>query len=480
MKFHFVFFLALFCVVIQTPAFALNVTNYSDGTVIDYPVALIYGTTEDASLTEIQCENTSSQKSTRVLNGSAFGGRFKVLAELIPGENTLVLKSGPEEKTLKLTYRKNENPLVVRMIYMTDSTGNTEFQSQKKDDPQNFRGKLDTAAKLMQTFTAERMNDAGYGRKTFNLELDENGDVIVHVVKGKLTAEEYYRIQEEHGDGQWYVTVYEELRETYPMAQARNLVIPAYSRFVPGKNIIPGHTALGGSAGLAMFGSANIFTWPDSLNEVTAAFQDSTPIDRAHFQDDSVGRSCFWGAASTTMGAALHEIGHTFDLPHSNDVQDIMLRGHDRFNRAFLMREAPHAYNPEWYTFRDDEIALWGPKNAPQLNWNPYFQDGAPTERNGEKVHIEMDHQTGILTVKAEDGIQFIGCVADDPRVWIWTPEMDADAEKPIREKTFRFWDIAGKTAPEGEHFEFFACDANYQNAGVSLQVVRQQKNDEK
>ena len=244
MNIHQTFLSIFFSLTTLSFTSGMEITNYSDGTVIDYPVALLYGTTEDKNAVDIQCENTSSSKSTRILKGSAFQGRFKVLAELVPGENTLLLKSGSEEKTLKIIYQQNKNPLFVRVIYQTDSSGNTEFQSQKKDDPQNFRSKLDTAMKLMQTFTAERMNDAGYGRKTFNLQLDENGNVIVHVVKGKLTAQEYAQIQEEKGDIAWFDTVFNELKESYPLDKARNLVIPAYSRFIPETGKVPGHTAL--------------------------------------------------------------------------------------------------------------------------------------------------------------------------------------------------------------------------------------------
>lgn len=448
---------------------ALEVTNYEDGTTISYPTALIYGTLENAESSEIQCENLSSQKSTRILKGSAFRGRFKVLAELVPGENELLLKSGSEEKKLKIKYQKNENPLVVRFIYMTDSTGERAFQTPKANDPMNVQGKLDTAAKLMQTFTAERMNDMGYGRKTFNLELDADGNVIVHFVKGKKTAEEYVQIQNEKGDNGWFFTILEEIKDEFPMDKARNLVIPAYSRFIPETGKTSGHTALGSPCGLALFGSGNIFTWPDSLNEVVSAFEDSTPIDRSKFQDDSVGRSCFWGVASTTMGAALHEIGHTLDLPHSLDREDLMLRGHDRFNRAFLTREAPSAQNPNWYEFRDDQIALWGPKNAPQLNLNPYLQPNAPKDAEPGLVKFEMNHQTSVLTARAENGIGMVACFADGSRFWIWTPEK---GEK-VTEKTFNFWEVANTCPSKAKIFEFLLLDVNYSKSGIGVQVHR-------
>ncbi len=437
---------------------AIHVTNYENGTTISYPVAIIYGTLEDKAATELVCENTSSEKATRAISGSVYDGRFKVLAELVPGKNNLVLKSGENTLPLELEYKKNENPTVVRIIYMTGSEGETEYQSQLENDPQNFRQKLDTAMKLMQAFTAERMHDLGFGRKTFNLELDENGDVIVHVLKGRRKTEDYYKLE----DGQWYGVVYDEIKEEFPMDDARNLVIPAYSRFLPETKKMVGHTALGGGGGLALFGSGNLFTWPDSLANVVEAFQNTTRIDRRKVQDDSVGRSNFWGAASTTMGAALHEIGHTFDLPHTNEEHDIMTRGHDRLNRAFIVREYPHAHNPNYYDFRDDEIACFMPISAYPLACSRWFAENDAKSRPDTSVKLELNTDNGEMSVTAESGVFCVGCFVQDERKWFWgLPHDCADAPKT---HTFSFDDVK-KVAPDAKRFEFLALDI-YGNRG--------------
>lgn len=442
----------------------IRVTNYENGTCIAYPVALIYGELADKSATEIVCENTSSEKSTRTIPGSAYDGRFKVMAELMPGKNSLVLKSGENTFPLELEYQRNANPTFVRIIYMTDSEGDTAYQSQIEDDPQTYREKLGTAMKIMQTFTAERMNDLGFGRKTFNLELDDDGEVIVHVYKGKRKAEDYYKLD----DGRWYGVIYDEIKEEFPMRNARNLVIPAYSRFIPETRKMVGHTALGGGGGLAVFGSGNIFTWPDSLTATVAAFENTTRINRRQVQDDSVGRSNFWGALSTTMGAALHEIGHTLDLPHTNEVHDIMTRGHDRLNRAFIMREAPHGHNPNWYDFRDDEIACFMPISAYPLACSRWFADENPRERPRTEVKLEMNHEIGEITVTAESGVYYIGCFVNGERKWFWG--LPLDSENAPETYTFSFEDVK-KVAPDAKRFEFMALDIYGNGTGMRVDI---------
>lgn len=389
---------------------AIQVVNFTDGTEIDYPVALLRGRLSDENSTEIVCTNLSSQKASRQIHGDTWKGQFKVLAELVPGENELELTSGEHKTTLKLNYKKNSNPLVVRMIYMTDSTGDTTFQTPYENDPQNFKGKLDTALKLMQCFTAETMNDAGLGRKTFNLELDDNGDVIVHVFKGKQTMEEYAALS----DNEWYSRVYREVSNDFPWYNGKNLVIPAYTRFDPETKRAKCHTALGGGS-QALFGSGCMYTWPDSLDGVVKAFTDSTPVDKERFHDDTAFRSVYWAAASTTIGAALHELGHTFGLPHSNQPRDIMTRGIDQLNRFFVMREAPSKENDDWLENIDDEAANWSPISAAALNVNPFFQDEPPADDEGE-VKIELIDDNQSVKLEAENGIAFFGVASGEDR----------------------------------------------------------------
>lgn len=339
----------------------ITISNHTSGSTLRYPVPLLRGTftTPADSPRELTVTNESSPRPTRVLPGTVHGQQFVALTELVPGPNQLLLKSGVEETRLTLTYQPQTNPYVVRAVYMTDSTGDTLYQSQKPGDPQDYEQKLDTALKLMQTFTAERFADQGLERRTFALELDAEGRVKVHRLTGRQTAGDYYKLP----DLTWYGTVQNELDQALPAPTAKNLVMPAYTRFDPATMKVKGHTALGGGH-LALFGSGSLFSWPSRLSDVAAAFSDTTPVNRTQVHDDSAGRSVLWGLASTTMGAALHELGHTLDLPHTNEPQDVMTRGFDRFNRVFTLVEPPHAGNTQPVVFNSQDVATWAPISA--------------------------------------------------------------------------------------------------------------------
>jgi hypothetical protein len=379
---------------------AISVTNYTNGTTIRYPVPLIRGKLADANATSVKVINTSSNRSTREMEGLAYEGNFKVLTELVGGSNKLIILAGSDELALTLHYKPQTNPYIVRVFYLTDNTGNTEYQTPIEDELQDYRGKLETAMKLMQTFCAERMNDFGFGRVTFNLEFDADGRVQVHNLRAEDKAEHYHRMD---GLKLWSYSS-RLISRRLPHPKAKDLVIPAFTRFDPNTGKTYAHTALGGGT-LALFGGGNLFTWPSSLADAQKGFMDTRIIDTKNFFSDSVGRHTFWAAASTTIGAALHELGHTFGLPHSRHNNDIMTRGFDRFNRVFTLIEPAHARRKESYEFKENEIAFWAGSSAAWLKFSRWFALDEKDFSEQNKTAITMEQDSGNIVVTSAHGI---------------------------------------------------------------------------
>ncbi|GAI03173.1 unnamed protein product, partial [marine sediment metagenome] len=216
----------------QSQTSTVQVTSYEDGEVLRYPVILLKGTVADKALTSITAVNESSSRDTRELNGLVHEGQFKVLADLVPGTNRIVLRTGKSETRITLEYKPQTNPYKVRVFYFVGKDGDTRYQTPLPDDNYDFRGKLGTALTLMQTYTAEEMHRLGYGRRTFNTELDEDGKVIVHLLKGPLPAEEYWKPDGVNG-GALYGQISRTLSKVAPEPNTRNLVIVGLSRFDP-------------------------------------------------------------------------------------------------------------------------------------------------------------------------------------------------------------------------------------------------------
>jgi hypothetical protein len=387
-----------------SPEPRIRILNLEDGETIRYPVALLRGTLEGGDAPSLVVINTSSDRPYRELPGLVHEGKFKALAELVPGPNRLVLRAGSSELAITIIYRLQTSPYVVRVFYLTDKTGDTSYQSQLDKDPQDYAAKLDTAFKLLQAFTAEALHDQGMGRRTFRLELDEAGRVKVHVFRGERAAEDYYSMD----DGAWWDLVSGEIQRRFPDPRAKNVALAAYTRFDTEKKRVFGHTALGGGA-LALFGSAGLFSWPSSLSDVFRAFGDTRPVDPDRIHDDSAGRGTFWGLASTTMGATLHEMGHTFDLPHSSDPYDIMSRGFDHLNRFFAFVRPPTRDGGEPTVFPPDHAARFAPHNATALRAHRWFALDARDFRDDGAPRISFSESPEGLRIEAPNGLRFLG-----------------------------------------------------------------------
>ncbi|MGQ9730756.1 MAG: hypothetical protein ACUVX8_05715 [Candidatus Zipacnadales bacterium] len=393
----------------QNASVGLRVTNLKSGERLRYPVALLIGDVdaEDGSTLIVRCDAEDGR--TIETHTTTFGKRFKALVELAPGKNRLALSCKELSQNLEVSYRPQTNRYYVRFIYYTDSSGNTEYQSEIEGDPQDYAAKIDTVAKLMQTFTAETLHNHGYGRRTFRIELDENGKVPVHVVRGEHPVE-YYHARE---GGVLYSEIWKHLNRDMPDPFAKNVVLMAFTRFDAAQKKPLAHTALGGG-NQGLFGSAGMFVWPSSVADIQRAFTDERRVDSTRTHDDSAGRSTYRALAATTIGATLHEMSHCFGLPHSPDPFCIMSRGFDHIGRMFTLVEPPHAHRAEPYVFPEQEIARFAEVGAGRLAYQRYFALDAREYEDGPAAEYEIDRHAGTLTLTSARGSRVVGINGND------------------------------------------------------------------
>jgi len=440
----------------DAPPPAIRLTNYADGETVRFPVPVLRGTLADAAQTAVTLVNTSSDRDTREMKGLAHKGKFKALAELVPGPNKLILRAGKDDLAFTLVYKPQTNSYFVRCVYLTDNTGDTAYQTPLKDDPQDYAGKLDTAMKIMQTFTAERNYDLGFGRRTFNLELDEMGKVKVHVFKQPEPAAVYCALN----DQAWWGRVAGELAKSLPARHSKTVVIAAYTRFDPETRKVRGHTALGGGD-MALFGSGNLFTWPSRLADVQPAFMDARRIDPKVSFDDSVGRSTFWGAASTTLGATLHELAHTFGLPHSREPLDILSRGFDYFNRVFTFEDPPSGRSARSVEFAEKDAACFAPVSAAALVPSRWFAMDEKTYGSRGETTARLDEASRMIVVESTQPICYIGFDRrGDAAYHVIPPEGSRKMELPLK-------DIAARVKASGFHLRIIDDQGGITHASI-------------
>ncbi len=388
----------------------ITVDNHQNDSTVRFSVVLVRGTVP-AGTDAIEIKNQNASKNMKPVAVAIHNGKFKALVELVEGDNLIELKTGDakvETAQLKLTYKPQTNPHYVRLIWMTDKTGDTSFAAPNDEVPQDYEARLRTAGLLMQTFTAERMYELGLGRRTFRLERDDKGQVVVHTLKSPETRERYYQMP----DRQWWAYVDRWIGKEHDDPFAKNIVLAAYTRKDPKTGKMLGHTALGGGK-LGLFGSASIFSWPRDVQDAISVFHDATKVDPTKVHDDSAGRGTNWGLASTTIGATLHEVGHAFGLPHSKDSRDIMTRGFDRFNRAFTFYDPP-ANRSKRTVFRADQEAYFAPISATFLRHSRWFQLDEQKYESDSRPKIEIDQANKKVTVSAKTGVPWVGFFVGD------------------------------------------------------------------
>ncbi|XP_046421779.1 putative zinc metalloproteinase YIL108W isoform X2 [Neodiprion fabricii] len=315
----------------------ITVTNLTDGETVSYSLALVRGRAP-MGCGRITVRNARSG----VLEWPVIGGEFRAIAELTRGENTLELEAGGFKRRLGLRHEPRTTRMRVTPVYVICAGHSGRFQGPRGEDcsVESAATRIGLGARLLQTLTAEKLREAGHGRKTFQLERDLDGAECL-VMHSMLHVDRARAMTQRH---LWELVARELMTGPLASKDRKYLAFLSCTRYrgAPSPRThedtlarTEGHAALGGG-GLALFGSACLHTWPTCLGQVLPRFLDETIVDTEQFMDDSNYRGTHAGCLATTLGSVLHELGHTFDLGHTRE--GIMGRGFDYVDRVFVGR----------------------------------------------------------------------------------------------------------------------------------------------
>lgn len=388
-------------------AASITIDNISDGTELRYPLAMLRGSAEG---TQVKA------------NGVSFpvvGGKYIALVELKPGKNAVTLDGEGGAKRINLSFKPATNDHKVVPVWLVSRDGDGKHYTTFPNRPQLSKQKFDLMMKVLQSFTAEAMNDKGYGRKTFTFDLDANGMTKIKDFRlGKTTAELHAMTPNDT----WFY-IYNQMKSVAPEATSKWVTLLSTTDYDTKTRKASSHFALGGGA-LAAFGTGSMDFWPATLADLPKVWSDGARVDPAEHFEDSGNRGTVWANVATAYGATLHELGHTLGLPHTADRFCIMSRGFDQFNRRFMLTEPGT-------TFQPNEMSHWDPHFAARLNWNRWLQAEKReyTRGGGPTVSISGTE----VVFKAPKGIRVIGAESDD-RPAVWQSWSQAD---PPREATW-------------------------------------------
>lgn len=234
----------------------IRVYNVADSESLSYHLPLLAGRIDGISKDgEVEVWNTSDSKGKHI-KWPVTEGYFKALVKLKPGENFLCIKYQDEILKLKLIFEVPHFKRFIRPLYIVCSGDDGYFQGPDEEDcsMESALCRIALGAMLIQTFTAEKMMEHGFERRTFQLELSDEFEPVCHVLHSKLTVEEAHCMS---GNELWTFFARELMASDFARKEyCKWYCFMSFTKYCPSGNNIPkthseilkftkGHTALG-------------------------------------------------------------------------------------------------------------------------------------------------------------------------------------------------------------------------------------------
>ncbi|KAI0053253.1 hypothetical protein FA95DRAFT_1552769 [Auriscalpium vulgare] len=409
-------------------------------------------------------------------------GAWKALVHLQPGPQALTFSFNgePDNATTvtNIAYLPllHVPPLHLAIMVAKDSQQRMDCPPEKAATPTHndleaAKKKMRTWAYMCQAFTAEEMRKNGFGRRSFRLDEEWAQDTLstvdddptfrvtakIHVVKTEHTMAQLrdpHRAQQNpnaNQSGALY-DIFHEALKSYGgpfqvfSGEGEGPVVAGHifdSHFNPKLNLITAHAALGGTGGphskvhLGMFGSHTHWAWPRNIEEIVPALLDATRVtSRSLVGNDNGECGTFWETCCIGQGAALHEVGHAFGLPHQ--TSGIMRRGYVDWNRSFVAKESYNARrkSPAAPTVPAETENHWHLADMLHLATHHMFAlpgDEPPKPRAPISARPHLEH----VTVSSPAGIAHVAWTRNDRLL----KQEDMRAQKPTA-LDFKFDDV--------------------------------------
>lgn len=283
---------------------SIIINNYTNNETVCFSYLLLKGTI----LTDYKSACNKMVNSFLVVeNGNkntvsqVYNNKFKAVIKLNLGENRVYLKYCCYTREFVVSFKPRKTDFCVVPVYIIFRNHTGEFQA-----PKNVNNCIESACErisvgvhLIQTLIAEKFYESGYLRKTFQLENDLN-ELIPNcrIFRTKLKLEQARAMKSED---LWTYFGRELMSSEFRSDYYKFLAFISCTKY-NGENFGPNikshddilgltqaHAALGGG-GLAIFGTACLYTWPENVQMIFEYFQNDTKVDKTKFMDDSCYR----------------------------------------------------------------------------------------------------------------------------------------------------------------------------------------------
>lgn len=228
-------------------------------------------------------------------------GRFKALAALTPGPNSIRLSIGSTSTELPITFApQHEQNEPVNLVIVAARDSDLKYDDVRRTTLDDAIRRFRMAAYLWQCYTGEQMLRNGFSPRTFPLAQEWGVDTVsgteqmesvakVTVVRSSRTMAEIRdtnRAQQNknaNNRGPSLFDIAAEAVANSPEFRGRRVQVSALILDATKQgDMIVGHAALGGGHGnvsLGIFGSHTTFSWPSCLQEVVPCFTNPRPVD---------------------------------------------------------------------------------------------------------------------------------------------------------------------------------------------------------